>query len=53
MPKLPRLFFAVPAVLALALTSVQAQQPAPPAPAEDYVRAHYTKYEPPHPHARR
>ena len=25
--------------------SVRAQQPAPPAPAEDYVRAHYTKYE--------
>jgi putative CocE/NonD family hydrolase len=45
MPKPHRLFFAVPAVFALALASVHAQQPAPQAPAEDYVRAHYTKYE--------
>jgi hypothetical protein len=42
MLKLHRLFFALPAVFALA---VPAQQPAPQAPAEDYVRAHYTKYE--------
>jgi len=45
MLKLRRLFFAVPAVFALALPFVRAQQPAPNAPKEDYVRAHYTKYE--------
>jgi putative CocE/NonD family hydrolase len=33
------------AVSLLALPLVRAQQPAPAAPAEDYVRAHYTKYE--------
>src|ERR1039458_8715287 len=45
MPKPRRLPFAVLAVLALAFTVVRAQQPAPDAPKEDYVRAHYTKYE--------
>jgi len=33
------------AVSLLALPLVRAQQPAPAAPAEDYVRSHYTKYE--------
>jgi putative CocE/NonD family hydrolase len=32
-------------VSAFAFTVARAQQPAPTAPAEDYVRAHYTKYE--------
>ena len=45
MPKLRRLPFAILAVLALAFTLAPAQQPAPDAPKEDYVRAHYTKYE--------
>ena len=45
MPNPHRLAFAVLAVFTLALTLVHAQQPAPPAPIEDYVRAHYTKYE--------
>ncbi len=40
-----RLHLAVPAILALAFTTLQAQQPASDAPKEDYVRAHYTKYE--------
>ncbi len=39
-----RLFFAFLAVL-VALPVLFAQQAAPPAPKEDYVRAHYTKYE--------
>jgi len=33
------------AVLILAIPVAHAQQPAPSAPTEDYVRAHYTKYE--------
>jgi len=45
MPNPRRLPFAVLAVFALAFTVVRAQQPAPDAPKEDYVRAHYTKYE--------
>jgi hypothetical protein len=36
---------AVLAVLILAIPVARAQQPAPAAPTEDYVRAHYTKYE--------
>ena len=40
-----RLHFAVPAILALAFTALHAQQPDANAPKEDYVRAHYTKYE--------
>ncbi len=45
MPRDHRLSFAVAAVFAFALAAVPAQQPAPDAPKEDYVRAHYTKYE--------
>ena len=45
MPKPRRLPFVVLAILVLALTVVRAQQPAPAASQEDYVRAHYTKYE--------
>jgi len=42
----PRLFvFALLALLALPFSAAQAQQPTGLAPAEDYVRAHYTKYE--------
>ena len=33
------------AFLTLSMTTIGAQQPAPDAPKEDYVRAHYTKYE--------
>ncbi|HUD75221.1 MAG TPA: hypothetical protein VMQ76_09130, partial [Terracidiphilus sp.] len=33
------------AVLAFSATLLHAQQPAPDAPKDDYVRAHYTKYE--------
>ena len=40
-----RFLFAVPAFVALVLASAHAQQAAPDAPAENYVRAHYTKYE--------
>jgi putative CocE/NonD family hydrolase len=40
-----RLPFAIPALLVLAFSAACAQQPAPAAPPEDYVRAHYTKYE--------
>jgi putative CocE/NonD family hydrolase len=40
-----RLRFAFFAVFALALTALHAQTPAPEAPKEDSVRAHYTKYE--------
>jgi putative CocE/NonD family hydrolase len=42
---LRRFPFAVLAFLALAFSALQAQQAAPPVPTEDYVRAHYTKYE--------
>ena len=45
MLKLHRLAFAVLAVFAIALPNARAQQPAAPVSAEDYVRAHYTKYE--------
>jgi hypothetical protein len=45
MPRLLRFAFALLAILTLSLTAVRAQQPAPDAPKEDYVRAHYTKYE--------
>ncbi|MGC1424783.1 MAG: hypothetical protein WA815_20675 [Terracidiphilus sp.] len=46
MLKLQRLPFTVLAVFFLAFPSLRAQQPAATqAPAEDYVRAHYTKYE--------
>jgi putative CocE/NonD family hydrolase len=45
MPKSYRLVVAVLAVLTLASTAASAQQPATDAPKEDYVRAHYTKYE--------
>src|ERR1019366_968496 len=45
MSKFCRLAFAIPAIFALAFTVARAQQPAPDAPKEDYVRAHYTKYE--------
>jgi len=37
--------FAAFVVFALAFTASRAQQPAPASSAEDYVRAHYTKYE--------
>jgi len=45
MSKPRRLSFALPAVLVLAFTAVHAQPASPSAPKEDYVRAHYTKYE--------
>jgi putative CocE/NonD family hydrolase len=45
MLKLFRFPCAALGVLALAVTALPAQQPAPQAPAEDYVRSHYTKYE--------
>jgi hypothetical protein len=45
MPKLHRFSIAFFVLLALAFPVVRAQQPAPDAPQEDYVRAHYTKYE--------
>ena len=45
MAKPRRLSSAILAVLALAFSAAYAQQPAPAAPPEDYVRAHYTKYE--------
>jgi putative CocE/NonD family hydrolase len=45
MPKLRRLAFAVLAVFAVTFTAARAQQPAADAPQEDYVRAHYTKFE--------
>ena len=40
-----RVFFAFLAVLALPFPVVRAQQPAPDALLDEYVRAHYTKYE--------
>ncbi|MGA2886719.1 MAG: CocE/NonD family hydrolase [Terracidiphilus sp.] len=45
MLKQSRFFPAVLAVVALAVTLVCAQQPTPDAPKENYIRAHYTKYE--------
>ena len=45
MLKLRRFPLAVLAFLAFAFSALLAQQAAPPAPTEDYVRAHYTKYE--------
>src|SRR5271166_3149493 len=42
---LNRFSLAVLAVLAVSIPLLRAQQPAPEAPKEDYVRAHYTKYE--------
>ena len=45
MLKLHRFAFAVLAVIAFVLPNARAQQPAAPVSAEDYVRAHYTKYE--------
>jgi hypothetical protein len=45
MPKPHRLPFAILAVFALAAAVAPAQPPSPVAPKEDYVRAHYTKYE--------
>jgi putative CocE/NonD family hydrolase len=45
MPRPRRLPFAFLAVLALVFPVLRAQQPATDAPREDYVRAHYTKYE--------
>jgi putative CocE/NonD family hydrolase len=44
MTRLQRFVFAIFFAAAFALTAARAQQPAQP-PAEDYVRAHYTKYE--------
>ena len=43
MLKLCRVPFAVLAFFALMFTAAQAQQAAPDAPKEDYVKAHYTK----------
>jgi hypothetical protein len=40
-----RVFFAFLAVLVIPFPVIRAQQPAPDAQREDYVRAHYTKYE--------
>jgi len=45
MPKLHRFLIAVLAVFVLAVPLACAQQPAPDAPKEDLIRAHYTKYE--------
>jgi putative CocE/NonD family hydrolase len=45
MSKLHRLASATLTVFALVFAVARAQQPTPPAPAEDYVRTHYTKYE--------
>jgi uncharacterized protein len=45
MLKLHRGSCALLAVLVLTFTMVRAQQPAPAPPVEDYVKAHYTKYE--------
>src|SRR5271166_2457571 len=44
MLRLRRFPIAIPAVLALAFTAVQAQQPGAGAPKDEYIRAHYTKY---------
>ena len=45
MPKLNRLAVSALAVLALSTPSVRARQAGSDAPQQDYVRAHYTKYE--------
>jgi putative CocE/NonD family hydrolase len=45
MLNLHRPTFAVLAIVVLAFCTVQAQQPASDVPKQDYVRAHYTKYE--------
>ncbi|MDR3773635.1 MAG: CocE/NonD family hydrolase [Terracidiphilus sp.] len=45
MLKLSRFALLAFVVLALSFPIARAQQPAPAAPVEDYVRAHYTKYE--------
>ena len=45
MIRLKNIPLAVLALLAFAATLLHAQQPAPDAPKEDYIRAHYTKYE--------
>jgi len=45
MPKPFRFSFAFLAVFALAFLAARAQQAAPSTPPEEYVRAHYTKYE--------
>ena len=45
MLKLCRFPFAILAFFALVLTVARAQQPGPDVPKDDYVRAHYTKYE--------
>jgi len=45
MPKLTRFLFVSLAALFLAVPAAHSQQPAPTAPTENYVRAHYTKYE--------
>jgi hypothetical protein len=45
MLKLYRFFFAILVVFALLAVLLRAQPTAPAAPQEDYVRAHYTKYE--------
>jgi len=45
MPKSHRFSVALLAVFILGIPALRAQQPAPDAPKEDYVRAHYTKYE--------
>ena len=45
MSKLNRFPLVLLAIFALSTTLLHSQQPAPDAPKEDYVRAHYTKYE--------
>src|ERR1019366_1829246 len=45
MLRLLRFSCAVLAVFGLSFLALRAQQPAAPAPADDYVRSHYTKYE--------
>ena len=45
MTRMQRVVFAIFVAAAFALTAARAQQPAVQPPAEDYVRAHYTKYE--------
>jgi putative CocE/NonD family hydrolase len=45
MTRLQRFVFAILVAAAFTLTAARAQQPVAQPPAEDYVRAHYTKYE--------